>query len=88
MTSLTEEVVSKTTRRASFTYLDRSVAVAWNKERKFGEPVVFCGWYWRHGTTEAGPFNTKSAAIRDAWYHLVQDVAPPRVLGPRLRRVA
>ena len=78
--ALSNAVIAEIDERAvTFLYLDRATAKYWNERRGEGEPTVFCGWYWAKGGTEAGPFKTRQAAMRDAWYHLVQRMAPPSV---------
>jgi hypothetical protein len=49
----------------------------WNDKREAGAPLVFSGWYWAKGATEAGPFKSQSAAYVDAWWRLVARRAPP-----------
>lgn len=51
---------------------DRTIAKMWNGWRRQGDPIFYSGWYWVKGWTEAGPFKTKSAAIRDAHTRVVQ----------------
>jgi hypothetical protein len=60
-------------------YLPWNVCRYWNADRGKGEPLVFSGWYWARKGTERGPFKSQSACLRDAWYHLVQNIAPPSV---------
>jgi hypothetical protein len=58
-------------------YVSYQATRRWAVERDAGEPLVFSGWYWALGAREAGPFKSRSAAWRDAWYRLAQRKAPP-----------
>lgn len=71
MTALKNAVVEATSRQVQITYLDRETAKWWNARRKPDEPCVFCGWYWVRGDEEAGPFRSRSSALRDAFFKFV-----------------
>jgi len=58
-------------------YLTWEAAKKFNERRDKDDPLVFSGWYWARGREEGGPFKSKSAAYRDAWFRLVRRVAPP-----------
>ena len=60
-------------------YLHWDQCKHFNERRKDGEPMVFTGWYWAKGAQEAGPFKTRSACYRDAWFRLVRHQAPPMI---------
>lgn len=72
--SISKEVEDAKTK---ITYLPREVAKAWNGQRKVGESVVFTGWYWSKDSKEGGPFKSRSACVRDAYYIVVLHAAPP-----------
>lgn len=75
---LTDEIQkSLVSARVNFTYANRATIKIWNSMKPAGEPPIFCGWYWMHGTNEGGPFNTESACMRDAWYRVCLKRAPP-----------
>jgi hypothetical protein len=57
-------------------YLSYAACRRWAENRDKGEPLVFSGWYWTLGKREAGPFKSRSAAWRDAWYQLGRHKAP------------
>jgi hypothetical protein len=58
-------------------YLPYSTCRYWAENRAPGEPLVFSGWYWAQGSREAGPFKSRSACFRDAWYRAVTHKRPP-----------
>ena len=60
-------------------YVSMPMAKQFNTNRAEGTPMVFTGWYWARGALEAGPFKSKSAAYRDAWYRLVVKRVPPKM---------
>lgn len=87
MPALRTEVINRTARKVQITYIDRHVAKWWNARRKAAECATFTGWYWFKGRTdEAGPFKTKSAAIRDAYYTCVLGREVPQIGPVSLRR--
>lgn len=71
------ETASRVLGIASVGYVDREIATFWNK-RKHGDDIrTFTGWYWVGRHRSNGPFKTRSAAIRDAYYNLVLNIEPP-----------
>jgi hypothetical protein len=75
---LRNSLIADVQRRVRVFNLPRPIATYWNARRDKGEPVVFTGWYWTIGASrEAGPFKSRSAAYRDAWFRVVQEVEPP-----------
>lgn len=71
MTSLRAKVIEDTSKHVHVVFVDRGTAKWWNDRRRPDDTVQFCGWYWVHGADEAGPFRTRSAAVRDAYYRFV-----------------
>ncbi len=53
----------------------------WAENRDKGDPLVFSGWYWAKGPIEGGPFKSRSACYRDAWFRVVQRRSPPVLRG-------
>lgn len=66
-------------------YLPYATTRYWAENRAKGEPLVFSGWYWAKGPREAGPFKSRSAAYRDAWFHMVQRRTPPLLHADALK---
>src|SRR6185437_10537355 len=58
-------------------YVTRDIAAFWNDNRVKGDPLVFTGWYWAKDAREGGPFKSKSACYRDAWFRVVCERARP-----------
>lgn len=79
MAGLTDDVERRTLRRVQVVYVDRGTAKWWNSNRKAGDVATFCGFYWVAGQREAGPFKTRSAAIRDAYYAVLMGTDAPRI---------
>lgn len=79
MTALKNAVVEATSREVRVVYLDRDTAKWWNMRRKSDDTATFCGWYWVRGDEEAGPFRTRSSALRDAYYRFVLQRELPAV---------
>lgn len=71
MTALADKVVADTLGKVQVVYLDRETSKWWNGRRKGDDTAVFCGWFWVKGSEEAGPFKTRSSAIRDAYYTFI-----------------
>lgn len=88
MGSLRAEITSETMNHVRIVYLDRETSKWWNQRRRQDDTPIFCGWYWIKGQEEAGPFKTRSAALRDAYYRFVLEREAPRAFGakPRLAR--
>ena len=86
------ETVSKIEERATIRYIDQALTRGWNQNRRGTELRLLTGWSWteRGGNrrSQAG-LKTKSAALRDAYYVLVDDRAQPADVGrrPKLRMV-
>lgn len=81
MSKLKDSVIASVLSLATVTYIDRSAAQWWNKQRGRGEMQTFTGWYWSCGPREEGPFRSESAAIRDAYYALVLRSDPPNAVA-------
>ena len=79
MTALRKSVIESTEAKVKIVYVDRETSKWWNTRRRPDDTVVFCGWYWIRGTEEAGPFRSRSAAYRDAYYRHVLRREPPSV---------
>lgn len=79
MTALRKSVVASTERHVRVVYLDRSTSKWWNQRRQVDDTAVFCGWYWIKGREEAGPYRSRSAAYRDAYYRFVLEREQPNV---------
>jgi hypothetical protein len=77
MPQLSYEVIEAALRRVHLYYADRDIIKYWNDNREEGEPKIFTGYYWSAGWKEGGPFKTKGAAIRDAYYQVVLEREPP-----------
>lgn len=71
MSALKDSVIEDTLDKVSVRYLDRETSKWWNARRQDEDVAVFCGYYWICGSDEAGPFRTRSSAIRDAYYRFV-----------------
>lgn len=79
MSALKDKVIDGTLDKVKIAYLDRDTAKWWNTRKRPDDTAIFCGWYWSRGGDEAGPFRTRSAAIRDAYYRFVLLREPPTV---------
>lgn len=79
MTALKASVVKSTFEKVQVVYLDRETSKWWNARRRPDDTTVFCGWYWINGEEEAGPFKSRSAAVRDAYYRFVLHREIPNV---------
>lgn len=74
---LPNAIVSDVDDTVTVFYVNYETCRFWAENRDKGEPLVFSGWYWAKGPREGGPFKSKSACYRDAWYHVVQRRTPP-----------
>jgi hypothetical protein len=74
---LPNALVSEVEDLVSVFYVNYATTRLWAEHREKGEPLVFSGWYWAKGPREGGPFKSRSACFRDAWYHMVQKRTPP-----------
>ncbi len=79
MASLKDAVVARTLDKVRVVYLDRATSKWWNERRRADDTAAFCGWFWVNGKKEAGPFKTRSAALRDAYYVFVLQREPPSI---------
>ena len=105
--ALKREIVTDTSRHVRLAYVDRWAAKAWNQTRQPYDTQAFCGWFWithrrfagvegtHAGKQEGGPFPTRSAAMRDAYYRFVRKTGTPAlafevalVLDARVETVA
>jgi len=78
MPALKREVTSATLDEVEIVYLNRDVSSWWNARRSANDTATFCGWYWIKGRQEGGPFRTRSATLRDAYYQFVLHRSTPR----------
>jgi hypothetical protein len=60
-------------------YLDQRTSKWWNSRRRADDTVTFCGYYWTRRDEEGGPFRSRSAALRDAYYRFVLQREVPHV---------
>jgi hypothetical protein len=79
MTALRNSVIEETSARVRIVRVMREQAKWWNQRKQADDTVVFCGWYWVRDNEEAGPFGTRSACIRDAFYRFVLQRDAPAV---------
>jgi hypothetical protein len=77
MPALKDRVIKQAMDHVQLVYVDRATANWWNARRNDSDTVTFTGHYWTKGHEEGGPFKTKSAAIRDAYYRFVRRQDPP-----------
>jgi hypothetical protein len=86
---LPKSVIEETDEKVRVVYVDMALAALWNEKRDAGEPRLFTGYYWLNGSREGGPFKSRSSAVRDAWYRVVNQSIPPSINGqlPRRRQV-
>jgi hypothetical protein len=59
-------------------YADRQLVKRWNSMRPEGIPQYFAGHYWINGLKHNGPFQSHSAAVRDAYFVTVMH-RPPEI---------
>jgi hypothetical protein len=91
MAFYTYDLVAKIDEVASFEYIDMSRARRWNEHRRDGELRLLTGWQWiaKDGSTHRQGFKTKSVAMRDAFYSLIEHrEAPVAMRRVRLRVAA
>lgn len=86
MSALKDEVIAQTLARVEVVYVNRETTTWWNQRRQGDDTRIFCGWYWIKGQAEAGPFKTRSSALRDAYYLYVLEREPPTVAHDMVRR--
>ena len=78
---LSHALIGEVEERVSVFYLSYATCRYWAEHRDKGEPLIFSGWYWAIGPREAGPFKSRSACYRDAWFRIVQRRTPPGLQG-------
>jgi hypothetical protein len=82
---LKRALVEDTLREVEVVRLDWDLVQSWNRERPEDTPRIFAGFYWVNGAKQGGPFNSRSACLRDAWYQTVAHQAPPSLSVQRKR---
>src|ERR1700752_2714785 len=86
----TQAITAEIERRARFCYFDVAQVRAWNLHRRGDELRLLTGWTWmaRDGSAQRTGFKTISAAVRDAYYVLIQHREQPAdVTRPKLVRL-
>lgn len=85
---LSNAILGKTMDKVRVVYMTRDIAKFWNnsRNRKADEPAVFCGFYWINGSEEGGPFKSRMAAYRDAYFRIVLEIKPPFISERTFRR--
>lgn len=78
---LPDKIVAEVTDAVRAFYVDWSTCRYWNANRAKGEPIIFSGWYYSASGREHGPFKSKSACFRDAWFRVVCKQPPPTLSG-------
>jgi hypothetical protein len=79
MTALRRKVVDATMDLVEVVYLSRETSRWWNARRRPDDCATFCGFYWIHKREEMGPFRSRSACVRDAYYRFVLQRELPSV---------
>ena len=84
------DLLEEITARVGIFYVDAARKNAWNKDRPDGALRLVTGYAWieKGGRRRIrGGFKTESAAMRDAYYVVLQglEIAPGMEAGPRLR---
>lgn len=75
---LPAEVVDKVEKNGiRIGYVDKQMTKMWNDHRKKGELRLLTGWYWVKGRQHRQGFKTKTVAIRDAYYVIVERTEAP-----------
>jgi hypothetical protein len=74
---------------ARFHYLDNHMCQAWNRNRNANELRLLTGWVWQSKIDNQYQMGLKTitAAMRDAYYTLIEQRSAPGVVN-RIRRVA
>jgi hypothetical protein len=78
---LPDAIIGDVEDRVTVFYVTYAATRYWAENRDKGEPLVFSGWYWAQGPVEGGPFKSRSACYRDAWFRVVQKRTPPVLRG-------
>jgi hypothetical protein len=79
MTALRRKVVEATMDQVEVVYLSRETSKWWNARRRPEDTATFCGYYWIRNREEMGPFRSRSACVRDAYYKFVLQRELPSV---------
>ncbi len=81
MAYFTKPIIDDVSRLARVYYVDHNQCIQWNTHRRHGELRLLTGWCWIAKATDRYQmgFKTRSAAIRDAHYKLVQRVEVPGI---------
>jgi hypothetical protein len=82
---LPNAIISDVDDQVAVFYVSYATTRYWAEHREPGEPLVFSGWYWAKGIREGGPFKSRSACYRDAWFRVVQKRTPPVLHQDTLR---
>lgn len=93
MSFFAQGIVEQVEAVARLRYIARDDVKLWNENRRDGELRLLSGWMWtaKDGSAHQQGLKTYSAAVRDAYYVLVQHTAVPTITtrrAPRLRAVA
>jgi len=86
---LPNQITKDVERLARFHYLDKHMCQAWNLVRTPGELRLLTGWVWQSktGNRYQMGLKTRTAAVRDAYYVLIEQRSAPGI-ATRIRRVA
>lgn len=84
----THDIIDQVEAVAKIRYMGRDDIKLWNENRRGGELRLLSGWMWTakdgSGRYQQG-LNTFSAAIRDAYYAMIENKAAPGDLGRRAK---
>lgn len=85
---LPNNIIAEVERVARIHYVDVAQTKQWNEHRRDGELRLLTGWSWtaRNGSDHRQGFKTRTVAMRDAWYVLVQHRAAPAIRPLRVVR--
>ena len=86
MAALKKDVITDTLSEVKVHYLTQQISTWWNARRSPEDLHTFCGWYWVRGNQESGPFRTRSAALRDAYYQFVLHQRLPKMWTSEIPR--
>ena len=91
MSFYSDATIREIEERCRIFYLDHRMTTGWNQNRRGDELRLVTGWTWiqrgGEGRSRTG-FKTRSAALRDAYYVLIQHREQPAdVARPRLKVV-
>ncbi len=86
MPALKKDVITDTLSEVKVYYLSQQISQWWNARRSPEDLYTFCGWYWVRGAQESGPFRTRSAALRDAYYQFVLHQRLPKMWTANIPR--